>query len=93
MSSIDEKEVEKIAKEIHQSLKKKITTEKLPILLYKPLPAPIDRIKNKFRWRIIVKCKIDENIIKQINSTIEEVNNQTKNKTRIIVDVNPSNML
>ena len=56
----------------------------------------IDRIKNKFRWRLIVKCKIEENITIQMNETIEKINNQNKNSkndTRIIVDVNPTNML
>ena len=96
ISSKIKKELETIANKIYEDLKEKIKTEKLQILLYKPVPAPIDRIKNKFRWRIIVKCKIDEKIIKSINSTIEKANNENKNSkndTRIIVDVNPTNML
>ncbi len=73
-------------------MKAKIHTEKLQILLYKPVPAPIDRIKNKFRWRIIIKC-MGEPIIK-IDDTVKNAGNKnTKNDTRIVVDVNPSNML
>ena len=96
ISSKIKKELETISNKIYEDLKEKIKTEKLQILLYKPVPAPIDRIKNKFRWRIIVKCKIDEKIINSINSTIEKANNENKNSkndTRIIVDVNPTNML
>ena len=96
ISSKSKKEIEIISNEIYQNLKEKIKTEKLQILLYKPVPAPIDRIKNKFRWRIIVKCKIDEKITNSIKDTLEKTNNQNKNSkndTRIIVDVNPTNML
>ncbi len=96
ISSKTYKELEIISNKIYQDLKSKIKTKKLQILLYKPVPAPIDRIKNKFRWRIIVKCKIDENIIREIDDTVKKINDQNKNnksETRIIVDVNPSNML
>ena len=96
ISSKFQKELETIANKIYEDLKEKIKTEKLQILLYKPVPAPIDRIKNKFRWRIIVKCKIDEKIINSISDTMDKINSQNKNNkndTRIIVDVNPTNML
>ena len=65
-------------------------------MLYKPVPAPIDKIKNKFRWRIIIKCKLEEKIIQEISQTIDEVNNtikNSKNETRIIGDINPTNMM
>ncbi|MGN1326521.1 MAG: primosomal protein N', partial [Clostridia bacterium] len=96
VSSKSDKELQIISNQIYEDLKLKIQKQNLKILLYKPVPSPIDRIKNKFRWRIIVKCKIEENIIAQMNETIEKVNNQNKNSkndTRIIVDVNPTNML
>ena len=96
ISSKSYKELEQISNKIYEELKTKIKTEKLQILLYKPVPAPIDKIKNKFRWRIIVKCKIDEKITDSISKTVEEISKQnknTKNNTRIIVDVNPTNML
>ena len=94
VSSKSYKELEETSNKIYESLKAKIHTEKLQILLYKPVPAPIDRIKNKFRWRIIVKCIVGEPIINAIDDTVKNAGNKnTKNDTRIIVDVNPSNML
>ena len=59
---------------------------------YKPRPAPIDRIKNKYRWRIILKGNVD----KQITSIIHIILNKTyasTNKSRVIVDINPTNMM
>ena len=92
ISSTNYKEIEKNAKIIYEDIKQKIKTKKLQIILYKPVPAPIDKIKNRFRWRIIIKCKIDEKLIDEINDTIEKVSN-TRGNTRVIVDTNPTNML
>ena len=66
----------------------------MKILLYSPVPAPIDKIKNKYRWRIIVKCKFDDTIINLMNDVQEEFFNTKKQEsTRIIIDLNPNNML
>ena len=92
LSSINYKEIERSAKLIFEDIKQKIKTKKLQIILYKPVPAPIDKIKNRYRWRIIIKCIIDEKLINEINNTIEKVTNK-KNTLRVIVDTNPSNML
>ena len=96
LSSKDNKELEAISNYIYNDLKNKINTEKLQILLYKPVPAPIEKIKNRIRWRIIVKCKVNDEIIKSINDTINKANEKIKNSkkdTRIIVDINPTNMM
>ena len=53
VTSEDEIEVQKIANLLHEFLKQKIINENAKILLYKPVPSPIEKIKNKFRWRII----------------------------------------
>ena len=66
-----------------------IKKENINIVLYKPLPCPIDKIKNKYRWRIILKGKLNNKIIDIINMAIEKANNKT---TRIIVDTNPANL-
>ena len=90
----DEKEVIQISKKIHIFMKEKMKQDNLKILLYSPVPSPIDKIKNKYRWRIIVKCKFDDTIIKLMNETQEEFYNLKKSDlTRIIIDLNPNNML
>ena len=57
-----------------------------------PLPAPIDKIKYRYRWRIIAKCKLNSKIITIINDALDEYYKQKFKKTRVIVDVNPNNM-
>lgn len=94
VSSNNEQEVQDISNNLYNFIKKKIIDDNIKILLYKPVPCPIEKIKNKFRWRIIVKCKFGEDIIKLINETMDKVNKLKKTDScKIIVDLNPNNML
>ena len=78
--------------EIADDVAKKIKTDNIGVILYSPLPAPIDKIKNKYRWRMIIKCKFGEDIVKFINGMLEEYNKYKKNNTKISIALNPSNM-
>ena len=91
-ASIDEKEVIKVATKLHQYLKERLIKENIGIILYPPVSAPVDKIKNKYRWRIIIKCKLDDNIICLVNDMLNEYNKMKVNDTRVIVDVNPNDM-
>ena len=62
------------------------------ISVFKPVPAPIDKIKNKYRWRMIVKCKVNSKILDIINYSIQDENIAKAKNTSIIVDINPNNM-
>ena len=71
--------------------------EKVPIICYKPVPSPLEKIKNKYRWRIIVKCLYDEKVVSFIKEIYNELidNELKKDKfdTRLYIDINPRNML
>ena len=81
-------EIEKFSKEVYQNLKKHINPKNSAI--YKPVPAPVDRIKNKYRWRIIIKGKVNNSMIDSINMALEET--KIYKNTTISVNINPSNM-
>ena len=92
-SSENEKNVIESAKFMYMRLKDKIINDKLQIILYKPVPAPIDKIKNKIRWRIIVKCKFDDKIIDALNTSLKELEQANIKDVKTIIDVNPTNMM
>ena len=92
-TSINEGEVKKVANSIHEYLKKRVLAENLGIILYKALPSPIDKIKNKYRWRILIKCKFGEEIIDLINDVMNKYQNLKVKNTKITIDLNPNNML
>ena len=91
-SSEDENEVKNVAENIHSYLKNRVIKENIGIILYKALPAPIDKIKNKYRWRILIKCKFSEEIIELMNQIMEKYYQLKSKKTRISIDLNPNNM-
>ena len=92
-SSSNENEVMLAAEKTHKYLKSRVIKENIGRILYKALPAPIDKIKNKFRWRILVKCKFSDEIIDLMNETLEEYYKLKYKNTRITIDLNPNNMM
>ena len=78
------------AKKIHKYLKERIIKEKIGLLLYSPVPSPVDKIKNKYRYRIVIKCIYDEKINELLKDALK--NNQTIKDVKQIIQINPNNM-
>ena len=89
INSSDKEEIKNASEKLYRLLEE-YGKEQMQIM--PPLPAPIDRIKYRYRWRIIAKCKLNNKIIDIINEALEEYYEQKYKKTRVIVDVNPNNM-
>ena len=81
----DEKRVKNTANKLYKSL----ATSNNEWFIFKPMPSPINKINNKFRWRIIIKCKLKNSTITKINNSL---NSLGENKCTIIVEENPYNM-
>ena len=63
------------------------------LMIYKPVPAPIDKIKNKYRWRMILKCRVTSRILDIIKFGITDEKISKMKNTSIIVDINPNNLM
>lgn len=87
-----EEVVSKTANKLYKELKESIEQEELIANILKPLPAPIDKIKNRYRWRIIIKAKVNDKLIDIINECLYN-KELLKNNARIIADINPTNMM
>ena len=87
----ENKENVKINSEKLYEILKKYNDDKLT--LFKPLPAPIDRIKYKYRWRIIAKCNLTNSIIENVNKALSEYYQLNNKDVRITIDVNPGSMM
>ena len=86
-----QQDVIKQAKKVHQYLKTRIIDEKIGLLLYSPVPSPIDKIKNKYRWRMIIKCLYNDQINNLLQDALKE--NECKKEIRQTIEINPSNMM
>ena len=89
LKDTDESKIKTVSDKLYKYINNYIKKENLNILIYKPLPCPIDKIKNRYRWRIILKGKLNNKIIDIINLAMANVDSKT---TRMIVDTNPSNL-
>lgn len=94
ISGVEEGQVQQVANKLYQQLQQSLEKTQIAAKLLKPLPAPINKIKNRYRWRMIIKGKADSNIIQLIHACLNTCyQDSTAKKTRIIVDINPTNMM
>lgn len=95
--SAENKEIAfKVTEELHKYLKNRVINENIGIMLYKGMPAPVDKIKNKYRFRIIIKCKFGNDTISLINDMINEYSKTKEGKNgsaRLSIGLNPNNWL
>ena len=92
ISSKDKNSVEFAAKKIYSILQRNVIKYKVNIEIFKPVIAPISKIKNNYRWRIIAKCKLGNSIVNFINNTLEEYYGLKIKDVRVIIDTNPNNI-
>ena len=91
----NEKEIGHTVKFIYDDLLKYLSKN---AIIYKPQPSPIDKIKNTYRWRIILKCRFGNNIIDLINKVLYDFQENKKktgnsNNSFVSVDVNPNSLV
>lgn len=90
-SGRDNNEISKLSTYVYKLLKTNL--ENYNIKVFMPMPAPIDRIKNRYRWRIVAKGKVTSEVNIVINKCLQKVYNSGISKnTNIIIDVNPNTM-
>ena len=89
ISSFNKEEVEKAANKLYKILEK---NNNGTMNLFKAVPAPIDKIKNQYRWRIITKLKLNSGVINTINKSLEEFYKCKFKNTKISISTNPNNM-
>ncbi len=57
------------------------------------MPAPIDKIQNRYRWRMIIKGNMTEEANQILNQCLQEIYNRNLKTTKVTIDVNPNNMM
>lgn len=86
----DEKELIKASEYTFKILKTNL--ERYGINVFNPIPAPIDKIQNKYRWRIIAKGNVTKEVNIIINKCLQNIYQKRLKNTTIYVDINPNNM-
>lgn len=84
----------KIAVRIKNYINEQTEGYKQYIEIIGPLKAPLYRLKNRYRWRIIIKTACIDDIRNTLRNIVEgNVADSKKNGVNVIIDINPVNML
>ena len=89
-SGLKETEIKNISNWVYKYLKDNLS-EKFKI--FTPMPAPIDKIQNKIRFRIIIKGNMNEDANNVFNNCLRKIYDQNIKDTKVMIDVNPNNMM
>ena len=90
-NSLSEKEIMDASTKVYNYLKANLNGQEFNVL--KPMPSPIDKIQNRYRWRIIIKGNMTEAANNILNTCLRKFYNSNYKNTRVSVDVNPNNMI
>ena len=90
-NSLVEKEIIEVSNKVYNYLKNNLDGQDFMVL--KPMPSPIDKIQNRFRWRIIIKGNMSLEANTIINDCLQKVYDSNYKNTRVTVDVNPNCMI
>lgn len=89
-SGLKEAEIKNISNWVYRYLKSNLGEE---FKIFMPMPAPINKIQNKIRFRIIIKGNMNEKANKVFNECLSKIYEKNLKETRISIDVNPNNMM
>jgi primosomal protein N' (replication factor Y) len=58
-----------------------------------PCPCEISKIKENYRWQIILKGQIDNELAEKIKNLTYKSLKSNKNEIRVSLDMNPNSLL
>ncbi len=61
--------------------------------VYKPVPAPISKINDNYRWRVLLKAKITDEVIESLNYCLDNYEIVRNKENKLNFDINPNNMM
>lgn len=94
LSGVNDRMVFSKAKEVQNIIKECFDKYSIQAEILGPSRTPITRIKNKFRWRIIIKCGCEGTLIDVIREISDEFyKKRGKNGIDLAADINPLNMI
>ena len=94
LSAGDEKELMKAAKELSDKLKAQCSGaySGVPVELYGPFEAPVYKVENRYRMRVVAKCVLNKQSRALFSSVLAEFSQAGAKGLSLSVDFNPSNL-
>ena len=57
-----------------------------------PIPCMISKVKDNYRWQIVIKGEFNSDFAKKIKELLYDENKNVYNDIRISIDINPNNL-
>ena len=89
-SSKFEEKLKKFMYTLAENLKKLLVED---FKLLGPVPCMITKLKENYRWQIIIKGNFDDEFSEKVKDTLYLLNKSVYNEIRISIDINPNNMM
>lgn len=94
LSGMGDRHVYNKAKEVKILTNEYFGNDNVRLEILGPARAPLSKIKNKYRWRIIVKCHNFDKLLDVLSSVSDSFHRKKeKNEVELSMDINPVNML
>lgn len=84
-----EEKLKKFMNNLHENLKELIIDD---LTMLGPVPCIITKLKENYRWQIIIKGNFNDEFSEKIKDTLYQLNKSVYNEIRVSIDINPNNM-
>jgi primosomal protein N' (replication factor Y) len=88
-----ETDVQKSAVNVGRYLRRVISEKKVGITVLGPAPAPLDKIRDNYRWQLLLKCSNVEELSDICIALYENRSELAHRRNTVIIDVDPDNMM
>ncbi len=95
-SGLSEQKTFEVAKKFSRDMMKTIKTtyKDLPLKIIGPVPSTIAKLNNKFRYKIVLKCKNNKRFREMISTLLSHsLAENTRDDVSVSVDINPFNSI
>lgn len=92
LSAKGEIKVKLFAKKLEKYLRN-ILKECDNIFIYEACPCSISKIKNVYRWQILIKGKLELEVCQKIKKGVYELSKDVYNEIKIGLDINPNSLM
>ena len=96
LTSPDEKELQKACLRLSEELKRLNLTDyaDVPIVAFGPFEAPVYRVDNVYRMRMVVKCRLNRRARSMLEALLRSFASESRGSHRPVlsIDFNPSNI-
>ena len=86
----------KAAAELRRTIEERLAPgaayAELALILFGPFEAQIYRVNEKYRMRMIIKCKMNRRTREFFSDLLQEFSRQCGKKVTITIDINPENL-